>query len=77
MAKTLHSRRGPEPDYAETTGGGARLAAAIGSAPQAEAARALGVTPGFLNHLIHGRKMPGRELAVRIRDAYGVPVDAW
>lgn len=70
-------RRGPAPDYKEATGGGAQLAKAIGATAQAEVARALGVSPAFLNHLIHGRKAPGRELAIRIRDSYGVAIDVW
>lgn len=70
-------RRGPAPDYTDATGGGAKLATAIGDGAQAEAARGLGVSPAFLNHLIHGRKSPGRELSVKIRDTYGVPVEAW
>lgn len=71
------SRRGPQADYSELTGAGRALAEAIGDMPQARAARELGCTPAFFNHLIRGRKAPGRELAIRIRDVYGVPVDAW
>jgi len=71
------ARRGPPPDYTEATGGGAKLAKAIGKVAQAEAARSLGVSPAFLNHMIHGRKAPGRELAIKIRDLYGVAVDVW
>ena len=70
-------RRGPSPDYTSATGGGAQLAIAIGGAAQAEAARMIGVSPAFLNHLIHGRKAPGRALAIKIRDVYGIAVDAW
>lgn len=71
------SRRGPAPDYSAAAGGGALLAAALGDLPQAEAARMVGVTPAFLNHVIRGRKTPGRKLAICIRDVFGVPVDAW
>ena len=72
-----NQRRGPAPDYSAATGAGAQLASAIGDGPQAEAARDLGVTPAFLNHLIHGRKSPGRLLSIRIEELYGVAVKAW
>jgi plasmid maintenance system antidote protein VapI len=69
--------KGPKPDYTGATGAAATLAAAIGDESQADAARQLGVSPGFLNHLLRGRKHPGLNLAVKIRDTYGIPVEAW
>lgn len=71
------SRRGPKADYSGLSGAALELAKAIGDTPQARAARELGVTPAFFNHLIRGRKVPGRELAIRIRDKYGIPIDSW
>jgi plasmid maintenance system antidote protein VapI len=72
-------RRGPAPDYSAVEGGGALLAKAIGEAPGAQRAAAakIGITPQLLNHLIHGRKGPGVGTAIKIRDAYNVPIDAW
>lgn len=76
--KTQKSRRhGPRPDYTHTSGGGEQLAKALGDTPQAQAARRLGVSPAFLNHLLHGLRTPGRAVAVKIRDTYNVPIDAW
>lgn len=44
---------------------------------QAYAARKMDISPGFMSHLLSGRKKPGRQLSVKLRDAYGVPIDAW
>jgi len=73
------TRRGPAPDYSSVQGGGALLAEAIGDAPGAQraAAEKIGITPQLLNHLIHGRKGPGVGTAIKIRDAFDIPIDAW
>lgn len=70
-------RRGPNANYSGLTGGGKRLAAAIGDMAQVQAARQICVSPAFFNHLIRGRKRPSIDVAVRIRDVYGVPIDEW
>lgn len=71
------TRRGPAADYSEATGGARALADALDGKPQAQAARELGVTAAFFNHLLRGRKKPGLDLAIKIRDEFGVAVDVW
>lgn len=75
-AKSYPGKRGPDPNYSNIFGAGKVLAEAL-DVPQAVAARYLGITPGFICHLIHGRKKPGRKLAIKIKEIYGVPVDLW
>ncbi len=77
MDKEEALRCGPVPNYENATGGGARLACAIGHTSQADAAKILGISPAFLNHIIHGRKAPSLRCAIKIRDVYAVPVDLW
>lgn len=72
---TTHT--GPRADYSKASGGGKALIDAMGQMSQAEAARELGVSAGFIHRLIRGEKRPGLDLAKKIRDRFGVPVDAW
>lgn len=44
---------------------------------QAAAARLVGVTQQQFGRLLAGTRRPGLECAIRIRDAFGVPVEAW
>ena len=71
------AKPGVRPIYSDLTGPGAMLARALGDESQTAAARRLGITPGYFNHVIRGRKLPSRQLAVKIRNIYGIPVDAW
>ncbi len=69
--------RGPVPDYSGAGGAGGSLAVAIGGQTQTSAAALLGISPAFFNHLVRGRKSPGRKLAIKIRDRFGIPVEDW
>jgi len=40
-------------------------------------AKTAGLTPSFLNHLLYGRKRPGTETIVKLKQAIGIPVEAW
>ena len=44
---------------------------------QSSAAKAIGCSAGFLNHLLQGHKTPGLALAVRIQRLFGVHADTW
>jgi hypothetical protein len=71
---------GPQPNYQELPSAGAQeLAEALIARrwSQAAGAKTLGCSPGFLNHLLHGRKLPGRTLALKIQDTLGVRVESW
>ena len=61
----------------KTTKGHRMLARAISGKAQAEAARMAGLTPAEINHIVKGRRGASMRQAVAIRDAFGVPVDAW
>jgi len=40
-------------------------------------AKSTDLTPSFLNHLLYGRKRPGTETIVKLKQAIGIPVEAW
>ena len=42
-----------------------------------ETARTLGMHPTVISNLITGRRLPGRENAIKIERATGIPVEAW
>lgn len=44
---------------------------------QQELARELGCSQPHLSHILHGNRLPGRQLAVRIERFCGIPVAAW
>lgn len=45
--------------------------------PQYQAEEELKSGVGSLSRLLNGDREPGLALAVRIRDKYGIPVEAW
>lgn len=63
----------------ELSRGARNLAKAIQSTKitQAAAARAMDIHPGFLSHMLRGRKAPSRTMAIKIRDTFGVAIEAW
>lgn len=44
---------------------------------QYELARLIDVTDAFLSQVLSGKRRPGRENAVKIERATGVPVESW
>lgn len=59
---------------------GARLLAAEldrREVSQGQAERDLDVSAGVVSRLLSGDRLPGRTLGLRIRDTYGVPLEAW
>ena len=44
---------------------------------QVDAAVALGLTQSYLSLLANGKRVPGRDKAVRIERLTGIPVEAW
>lgn len=43
----------------------------------ADVARDLKVDPAMVAKLAYGERKPGRALSLRLRDVYGVPIEAW
>lgn len=73
-------RRGRPPQYDQPPNRGAqRLARAISKAgdTQAAAAERIGCSVPYLNNLIHGRKMPSRIMAAKLKDTCKIPVESW
>lgn len=71
------NRTGRKADYTDTTGPGGKLAKALGGMSQTQAAKELKISQTSLNRMIHGQRIPGIELARRIRDRFQIPMDAW
>lgn len=41
------------------------------------AAFQLGVSPSMVSYVVDGKRNPGLELAFRIRELYGIPMEEW
>lgn len=57
--------------------GGRLVAELVGRVGAAEFGRRVRTSEAMVRHLATGRKAPGADLRERIRQAYGVPLEAW
>lgn len=70
--------RGPTPDYGRPVNRGAQmLIKRLDGRSQRSVARELRLSPTHFNHLLHGRRLPSRTVAVLISRRLKVPVVAW
>lgn len=44
---------------------------------QRQASEIVEIDHTYLNHIVSGRRLPGRDLAVRIERKTGIPVEIW
>lgn len=63
MVKTKRSQRATLAGYLEAS-----------KTSQVAFARELGISESFVSEILSGHKFPGRRLALRIADTYGIPL---
>jgi hypothetical protein len=70
-------RRGTPLPAASRSLGAVRLGEARGERSVCWLGRELGISHSFAWNLVHGHRRPSVELALRIRDRFGVALDLW